>query len=618
MRCPVACHDRPDTLRRTRGRLLLSVAIAGWLAPWAVPGGAQPIDHAWSMAFGDAQRDFCFSVSADPWGNLFLTGSFEGELTFGAVTLMSSEGRDVFLAKLDPAGQPLWARSFGAYQTQHGTAVAADHEGNVVLTGYFQNRIDLGGGEFVSAGGWDIFVAKFTPDGDHLWSRAFGDYADQWGTSAGVDAAGEVYLAGYFHGALDFGGGYLPTAGGWDLYLTRLAGESGDHVWSRRFGDPADQIAAGIDVNEAGEVALSGTFAGTVDFGDGPITAHTDDAFVAVYGPGGEYRWARGGGDYAAQSGLAVSIAPDGAVAFTGEFEGTIDLGGGPFTGAGLGDVFLAVYEAGGAHRWSEAYGNDQSQTPNAVAFGPGGDRIALACTCAGEIDFGGGPLAGSGEYDAALALFGAGGAHRYSQMAGDAEPQYSGSTCWDAGGALLYGGFFRGTIDLGGGSLATAGDWDIFVARYVDPVQSVDLGGADEPRGPGRPAGGAGAALPTHRLTAWPNPYRATTTLRLDAISPEAPGGGSAAGFGLTGTDPADWHRAGAGASRADNGPVWLSLVDASGRCVRDRWVEIQVGQPRAVTTAGLPAGVYYVRLAGGSARPGDALPRLRILRVP
>ena len=600
MWCAILSSSPSGALRRVSSSLWLITVMGTVPVSMLSVCGAQPIDHVWSRSFGDSQRDLCFSVTADPWGNLLLTGSFEGELTFGSTTLVSAEGRDVFLAKLDPAGEPLWARSFGAYQTQHATAVAADAQGNVVLTGYFQNRIDLGGGEFVSAGGWDIFVAKFAPDGSHLWSRSFGDYADQWGTSADVDGGGNVYLAGYFRGALDFGGGYLPTAGGWDVYLVRLEGETGAHAWSQRFGDPADQIAAGVDVNESGQIALSGTFAGTVDFGGGPMTAHTDDAFVAVYASGGECLWARGAGDYATQTGLDVSIAPHGAVAFTGEFEGTIDLGGGPLTSAGLGDVFLAAYDAGGVFSWSQAFGDDASQEPNAVAFDASGDRITLACTVAGDIDFGGGWLTGAGERDAGLALFGADGTHLFSQLTGDAEPQYSGSVDWSVSGSLLYGGFFRGTIDLGGGPLTTAGDWDIFVASYRDPVQSVDLDEQDMPLPPDG-AGGSDSVdgsdgMPSlaARLTAFPNPCRESTTLLL-----ELPGGN---------LEPWD----------ASAGSIRLGLFDASGRCSFGRWFDVTAGDEYVVSTTGLPAGVYFLRVAGGPAPPEAALPQLRITRIP
>jgi hypothetical protein len=69
----------------------------------------------------------------------------------------------VFLAKLDPSGGHLWSERFGDAFEQWGRAVAVDGAGNVLVTGRFQGTLDLGGGALASAGGWDMFLAKFGP-----------------------------------------------------------------------------------------------------------------------------------------------------------------------------------------------------------------------------------------------------------------------------------------------------------------------------------------------------------------------------------------------------------------------------------------------------------------------
>jgi hypothetical protein len=91
-----------------------------------------------------------------------------------------------------------------------------DADGSVLATGLFSGAIDFGGGPLVSAGLTDIFVAKLDRTGVHLWSQAFGDASNQNGNGITVDSMGNVLVAGYFEGEVDFGGGPLVSAGWFD------------------------------------------------------------------------------------------------------------------------------------------------------------------------------------------------------------------------------------------------------------------------------------------------------------------------------------------------------------------------------------------------------------------
>jgi hypothetical protein len=108
----------------------------------------------------------------------------------------------------------VWSQAFGDTGHQHGSSVASDASGNLVTTGYFMSSTDFGGGPVTSAGEYDVFVAKHDPDGNHLWSMAFGDLNwDQWGIEIATDSAGNVIVVGAFDGSVDFGGGLHTSAG---------------------------------------------------------------------------------------------------------------------------------------------------------------------------------------------------------------------------------------------------------------------------------------------------------------------------------------------------------------------------------------------------------------------
>jgi hypothetical protein len=127
------------------------------------------------------------------------------------------------VAKLDAAGNALWSKLFGDASNQIGSSIAVDGTGNVLSTGYFGGTVDFGKGPLTSAGSYDLFVAKLDAAGNALWSKRFGDADAQHGTSIAVDGAGDVLMTGNFYGTVDFGKGPLTSAGGYDLFVAKLA-----------------------------------------------------------------------------------------------------------------------------------------------------------------------------------------------------------------------------------------------------------------------------------------------------------------------------------------------------------------------------------------------------------
>ena len=129
-----------------------------------------PPAHLWSQHFGaQGSSTRGFAITTDPWGNVIVAGSFSGSVGFGGGNLVA-EGTDVFLAKYTPAGVHLWSQKFGGAAADQAYAVAVDGEGYIFVTGYFQGIADFGGNALVSQGGNDMFVAKYNSVGDHVWS----------------------------------------------------------------------------------------------------------------------------------------------------------------------------------------------------------------------------------------------------------------------------------------------------------------------------------------------------------------------------------------------------------------------------------------------------------------
>jgi RNA polymerase sigma factor (sigma-70 family) len=245
-------------------------------------------NHLWSARFGDVNPQVdalqeATGIAVDPDGNVVLIGRFAGTSSFGGSTLASAGGTDVFVAKFDSSGNPLWSKRFGDAASQAARALALDTSANIWITGEFAGSLDFGGGTLTGAGNTDVFVAKLDSSGGHLFSDRFGDSGRQAAGSIAIDAVGHVILIGDFDGAIHFGSKTLTSIGPSDVYIAKLDA-AGHPLWSKQF--PGNGIGRSITSDAAGHIAAVGNFLDTIDLGSGPTASTNErDIFLLKLAP---------------------------------------------------------------------------------------------------------------------------------------------------------------------------------------------------------------------------------------------------------------------------------------------------------------------------------------------
>jgi hypothetical protein len=162
-----------------------------------------------------------------------------------------------------------------------------DVQNNVLLAGSVTGAVDFGGGILPDAGGSDAFVAKFAAGGAHAFSKRFGDSHAQAVRGVAVDGTGRILLCGEAAGAVDFGGGALvSTATSLDLFLVSLDG-SGNHKTSALHGGSGSDRCFAVARDEQNKALVVGSFEGSLDLGIEPTLgpAAATDAFAAKLTP---------------------------------------------------------------------------------------------------------------------------------------------------------------------------------------------------------------------------------------------------------------------------------------------------------------------------------------------
>jgi hypothetical protein len=424
-----------------------------------------------AVAISSTYSAYAQSVTVDAGGNAIAEGFFSGSIDFGCGTLSSTGSSDIFIAKYSPTGSCQWSKHLGSSGSSAAAySGAVDGSSNIVVTGYFSGSVDFGGGSLSSAGLNDIFIAKYSSTGAYLWAKRIGGLSNDLAYSITTDTNNNIIVTGYFVGSVDFGGGSLTSSGVADIFIAKYS-PTGAHLWSKRLGGSGSDISKSIATDSGGDVVVTGTFQGTVDFGGGSLTsAGSKDIFVAKYSSAGAYIWSRSFGSSNDDYAYGVAVDGYGNVILTGTFIGTIDFGGGPMSPAGGGDIFLAKYSSTGQYIWAKHFGATSiyASIANAVATDANGN-IALTGSILGNINFGSGYLFSNGTYDILLAKFSPDGVNLWSKrFGGDYDDHGNAVAVDDISGNVYMVGDFTASVDFGGGALTSQNTPDAFIATFA------------------------------------------------------------------------------------------------------------------------------------------------------
>ncbi|MFO0757186.1 MAG: hypothetical protein U0359_11895 [Byssovorax sp.] len=302
----------------------------------------------WAKSFGDASQFQQFNYMAiDPAGNPVMTGWLSGSANFGGGNL-NGNNVDIVVVKLNKAGGHLWSHAYGNGNLQGGHGVAVDASGNVIVVGYSNGAVNFGGGAMGPAGS-SIFLLKLDGNGNTLWVKHFASTQNELKPQrVAVDAAGNIYIGGGKRGNINFGGGTLNTTAGagiYDLYLAKFD-PSGNHVWSKNYGDGQNQWADDLRVDLDGNLIVTGSFIGSMNFGGGALnsmggTEFGGDVFLAKISPAGNQLYAARFGDGSQQEPKSLTVDASGNVILCGLFQGSINFGNGALNSAGGNDMFV-------------------------------------------------------------------------------------------------------------------------------------------------------------------------------------------------------------------------------------------------------------------------------------
>lgn len=532
-----------------------------------------------------------------------------------------------------PAWQLALAAGSGSISEAYGTAT--DASGNVYIGGSFRGTTSFGTTTLTSAGGYDLFVAKYSPAlGNFEWAVRTGGFGYDEVRAVAVSSSG-IYVAGFTQSALiNFGPSTLGATAGSDGFVAKLT-PAGAWVWAEPIsGDGTDEAfaltAAGANVYVGGYFTSNNVTFGAVQLTNtGTINAGYSDGFVARLtdaGSSASFGWAQRVGGTNNDQVRALAVAGN-SVFVAGSFRLSAAFGSLSATSAGLQDVFLAKLLDNGStsqFAWVQRAGGSSDDVVTAAAVS--GQQVYLA----GYFDsptasFGPSTLSRAGDYDAFVAQLtdaGTAGSFRWAQRMGGTNDDRAYGLVAGPAGVAVAGYFSSNSASFGSLALTNYGGngaADIFVTRLTD-------GGAAGAFAWAQRAGGTGSdqafALTLHGATL----YVAGTVSPQAIFAPLVINGPVATRIPLLAalSDPtlitSTAAKADLSFSIAPNpatGTIQiqlpfvlsattatLTLRDLQGRVLRQAtWALPVADRPQQWSLHGLSAGVYLLQLHAGQA---------------
>lgn len=468
---------------------------------FAISLQAQTPSWTWAKNISLSSNDGNRLTAVDASGNVYLTGSFVAPtLTIGTTTLTNNSTFasfwDFYIVKYNRAGDILWAKSFGGPNADSVVSMDTDAQGNLYVSGTFQEHITLGDFALTTVLPQN-FIMKLNPEGDVVWART-GDpdnYVSVSDLAIGLD--GNLYLSGVFASPqVKYDGTVFLEYEHFNAdtplprpYVIKFDTD-GNPIWMR--GGQSDHMnvmatySHGVAADAQGNVFLTGRFnCNEITFGDITLVktttyTHSSNMFIVKYDSDGVAQWAKRAGTIYENNthGMSVDVDADGNSFVAGFFSNTISWDDVSIVAMGGSAGYVAKFGPDGTTLWAKAAQAVNSAAWNkSVSVGPDGAAYVGGLTFSQQVQFafGGLTLSTSGEGLAYVVRYDSDGNPTWGRKIDPLNMNnHISVSCLTANEIYVGGTFFNQTLSLAPFSLTRdpLTNYNLFLGRlYYEPL---------------------------------------------------------------------------------------------------------------------------------------------------
>jgi hypothetical protein len=459
---------------------------------------AQVPVYRWAGKIAGSGNDYGDFIKTDAAGNIYVAGRFDGTCDFdpstNSTTRTSAGSTDGYVAKYSPLGALTWVITMGSTGADRVFSIDVDAAGNVYAVGNYNFTVDFDPGpgllNFTTAGGLDVFMAKYNTNGNLVWANTIGSTNTEIAECIALDASGNLYVGGEFSSQtldLDASLDSLFVNNGnttvtYDPFLVKYD-TSGTFQWGFNLQGTSSDYLKSVTVDANDNVLVGGYFFTNMivdPVGGTTVSAlGSSDCFIARYSSAGVYDWSTNFGGTLAENLFSVATANNNIYA-TGTFNSVVDFNPGIDTlniqSKGSTDVFVISLSTSGNLNWAGGIGGTGADNSNYIIANAAGD-VYIAGSFIDSADFDPSNVTNyiktyAGR-DGFIAKYDNNGAYRWSHKIGSAGTDYIRSLDFEpTNNEIVASGYWTGgTLNLDplnlSISLPNSGANDALIAKY-------------------------------------------------------------------------------------------------------------------------------------------------------
>ena len=450
--------------------------IISFIWVFSVPAFPQEPYWHWAKGASGPGRQEGKAIAIDGNGNTYIAGIFDISIKLGSYQVQHFGMWDFFVAKYNPAGDVLWAKSFGGPAMDDNIRIYADAVGNITITGCFGSQYFVAGSDTlvnaVSNQTTDIFVVRLNTNGDLVWARSFG--GTWWENAFGIcgNSAGDVFISGYFESAsFEVGNYHLTNKGESDIYVIMID-PAGQIVWVKSFGNTGAETSYAVATDATGNCYLTGSFdSPSLGFGTFTlINSGNSDVFLVKINQEGSPVWGRASDSPSSEIPGDIEMSEHNDICIAGKFTGNgVSFGGVQLLNEGGSDIFLATYDPNGTVKWARSFGGSGLEVITDIDSDSAGNLSMTGYFDSDSIMIGDTTIKiQSSDPDIFITRCNASGDFLWAMgVSGFASCDFSNGLVSDKSGKITLTGEYVGmSLTFGDTTLISQGYFDFFIAR--------------------------------------------------------------------------------------------------------------------------------------------------------
>jgi hypothetical protein len=380
------------------------------------------------------------AITHDNDGNIYITGTFQDSVRFDNILLTTSYGD--YCAKYDTLGNVIWAKkSIG------GGGIKFDGNNNLYTfskSGKVLKKLDL--------------------NGNTIWSKTLYTTSN-FGSDAILNVftkGNDVYVTGNYSFDAYFDNDTLINNGSWDIYIAKFDA-TGQNQWAITAGGTGTDKGYDIYVNSSDEIYATGYFKDTAYFDTTQvISVGNTDMYLAKYNSNGNLTWINTYGSLGLDLAAKIVVDENENIYTTGRYNGSITFGSTTLTSVSS-DAFIAKFDNTGNPIWAQGISGTSSDEEGDLYYDNG--ILSFISTTSGDVTIDGNLFSGKGYLDICLGTLDTDGNFLWTKVFGNIQAD-EGSGIVAINGSYYFTGSFNNSVDFDSYQLISLGNWDIVTGK--------------------------------------------------------------------------------------------------------------------------------------------------------